>query len=230
MAAYQHIFFDLDRTLYDFDYNNRETILQIFSNLKIYEVAGISFETFHETYKQINAPLWEQYKKQEITKEHLNLTRFSETLKAFGVNHHLGKTFASEYIRLSPLQINLLPGAIELLDYLLTKYQLHIITNGFDEIQYVKINRCGLEKYFRHVIVSEAAGAQKPSPKIFHYAFEKTGASAQNSVLIGDDPHSDIYGAQLIGMDQVWLAQPGETSPYKPTWQIGHLLQLKEIL
>jgi len=229
MQKYQHLFFDLDRTLYDFDRNNKETILQIFSELKIDELAKVDFESFHETYKKINIPLWERYKKQEITKQYLNVTRFSETLKTFGVNHNLAETFASEYIRLSPLQVNLLPGAIELLDYLFPKYPLHIITNGFDEIQFVKISRCGLEKYFGHVIVSEAAGAQKPNPKIFEYAFEKTGALPQHSILIGDDPHSDVFGAQQIGMDQVWLAQPGETSPYNPTYQIGHLLELKKI-
>lgn len=230
MPKYQHIFFDLDRTLYDFDRNNRETILQIFRNLNIDVLAGIDFETFHKAYHKINIPLWERYKNQEITKEYLNVTRFSETLKGFGVNHELGATFASEYIRLSPMQINLLPGAIEVLDYLYEKYPMHIITNGFDEIQYVKIYRCGLEKYFRHIIVSEAAGAQKPNPKIFEYAFEKTGALAQNSILIGDDPDSDVFGAMQMGMDQVWLAQPGEISPYQPTYQIGHLLELKEIL
>jgi putative hydrolase of the HAD superfamily len=230
MIRYQHIFFDLDRTLYDFDRNNRETVLQLYNDFGLKELGASDFQAFFEMYKSINAPLWEQYKKREITKEYLNVARFSETFKAFDINHGIAEDFAKEYIRLSPLQINLLPGTLELLNYLYKKYPLHIITNGFEEIQYLKISRCGLEPYFGQVIVSEDAGAQKPDRRIFEYAFERTGAKANNSVLIGDDPQTDILGAQQIGMDQVWLAQPGEKSPYKPTYQIGSLLELKEIL
>lgn len=230
MRKYQHIFFDLDRTLYDFDRNNLETIRSLFQAFELEKLGAPDFETFHKTYKTINLGLWEKYKKQEITKEYLNVTRFSETLKAFGINHSMASQFAEEYIRLSPLQTHLLPGTIEVLDYLNERYPLHIITNGFDEIQFEKIRRCGLEHYFRQVIVSEDAGAQKPDVRIFHFAFEKTGALASNSILIGDDPQSDIFGAQQVGMDQVWIAREGESSPYRPTYQIKHLLELKEIL
>ncbi len=230
MQKYRHIFFDLDRTLYDFDRNNRETIYQLYQDFKLEELGVSDFDAFHKTYKSINLPLWERYKKQEITKEYLNVARFSDTLKAFGINHGLAQKFASEYIRLSPMQVHLLPGAIELLEYLFPKYPLHIITNGFDEIQFLKISRCGLEKFFQHIIVSEDAGAQKPDSRIFDFAFIKTGARPEESLLVGDDPQSDILGAQQAGMDQVWLAQSGETSPYAPTYQISNLLELKQII
>jgi len=230
MQKYRHLFFDLDRTLYDFDRNNRETIFQLYRDFGLPEMGVADFDIFHKTYKSINLPLWERYKRQEITKEYLNVARFSDTLKAFGINHGLAEKFASEYIRISPLQVHLLPGTIELLDYLFPKYPLYIITNGFDEIQFLKISRCGLEEYFQHVIVSEDAGAQKPDPRIFDYAFEKTGARPEDSLLVGDDPQSDIFGAQQAGMDQVWLAQPGETSPYEPTYQINQLKELMEFL
>lgn len=230
MRKYKHIFFDLDRTLYDFDRNNRETIFQLFQNFRLEELGVREFSEFHQTYKVINLGLWERYKKQEITKEYLNVTRFSETLMAFGINNGLEKDFASEYIRLSPLQIHLVPGTIEILEYLKPLYPLHIITNGFDEIQFVKIERCGLNPYFSHTIVSEDAGAQKPDQRIFDYAFQKTGAVPGESIYIGDDPQSDIYGAQMAGMDQVWLAQEGEESEYEPTFRIHNLLELKNIL
>ena len=230
MNKYRHIFFDLDRTLYDFDRNNQETIHQLFLNFGLDKLGMNNFSEFHQTYKTINLGLWERYKKQEITKEFLNITRFSETLKAFGMNQSLAENFASEYIRLSPLQTNLVPGTIELLQYLSPRYPLHIITNGFDEIQFVKMERCGLNRYFRQVIVSEAAGAQKPDRKIFEFAFEKTGAAAEDSIYIGDDPQSDVYGAKMAGMDQVWLARPGEWSDHEPTYRISHLLELKDIL
>ena len=230
MQKYRHIFFDLDRTLYDFDRNNRETLFQLFLNFELQEKGISNFDEFLLTYKGINLALWERYKKQEITKEYLNITRFSETLKAFGLSNGLASRFASEYIRLSPLQTHLVPGTMEILRYLKPRYPLHIITNGFDEIQFLKIERCGLNPFFHHIIVSEDAGAQKPDRKIFDFAFEKTGAHPNQSIFIGDDPQSDVYGAKMAGMDQIWLAQPGEESGHVPTFRINHLLELKDIL
>ncbi|MEE4177549.1 MAG: YjjG family noncanonical pyrimidine nucleotidase [Bacteroides sp.] len=230
MQRYRHIFFDLDRTLYDFDRNNRETIFQLYQNFRLDEQGVSSFSEFHQTYRGINLGLWERYKKQEITKEYLNVTRFAETLKAFGINHGLASQFASEYIRISPLQVNLVPGTIEILEYLHPRYPLHIITNGFDEIQFIKIERCGLNPYFTHIIVSEDAAAQKPDRRIFDFAFEKTKAIPEESIYIGDDPQSDILGAKMACMDQVWLAQPDEVSEHEPTYRISNLLELKNIL
>jgi putative hydrolase of the HAD superfamily len=230
MKRYRHIFFDLDRTLYDFDLNNRETILQLYQAFGLSRLGAPDFEAFYQTYTRINLPLWERYKKQEISKEYLNITRFAETLKTYMIDHGMAGKFASEYIRLSPLQTNLLPGALEILVYLFGKYTLHIITNGFSEIQYQKIAATGIGKFFEHVIVSEDAGAQKPDRRIFEFASIKTGARLEESVIIGDDPKTDILGAQLVGMDQIWLAQPNEISATVPTFQIGHLLELKTIL
>ncbi|HSV87044.1 MAG TPA: YjjG family noncanonical pyrimidine nucleotidase [Bacteroidales bacterium] len=230
MKLYRHIFFDLDRTLYDFDRNNRETIHSLYLKFGLMQLGAPDFEAFYQTYNLINRPLWDRYKKQEISKEYLNISRFAETLKAFNIDHGIAGKFASEYIRLSPLQKNLLPGTMEILNYLFKKYALHIITNGFSEIQFKKISGTGIGHFFQHIIVSEDAGAQKPEKRIFEFALNKTGAIADESILIGDDPQTDILGAQMAGIDQVWMAQPNETSQYRATFQIGHLLELKNIL
>ena len=230
MKKYKHLLFDLDRTLYDFDNNNRKTLEDVFGKHGLKEKGIPSFDDFFEVYKPINYNLWQQYKRKVITKEKLNLSRFSKTLEVFGVNHGLEKDISEDYVSLSPLQTRLLPGAHEVLEYLQQSYQLHIITNGFEEVQYMKIRRCGLEKYFTHIITSESAGAQKPSPKIFDYTLEKIKAIPNECLIIGDDPESDIRGALQAGIDQVWIAQPGETSPIKPTYQIGNLDELRNIL
>ena len=231
MKHYQHIFFDLDRTLYDFDKSNRETLQ------KIYQMAGENltngypgFAEFYEVYKNINKGLWDLYKKQELTKQELNFKRFSDTLRTLGLDSSMAKALSEAYIDLSPLQVHLIPGTTEILQYLYPKYQLHIITNGFAEIQYAKLHRTGLAKFFRHVIVSEEASAQKPDSRIFSYAFQITGANAGDTIVIGDDPHSDIYGGINAGVDQVWLYKPGETSEFQPTYAISDLLELKGIL
>jgi putative hydrolase of the HAD superfamily len=228
---YKHLFFDLDRTLYDFDVNNKETLRQIFANHKISNRSQIvDFEQFFEVYGKINKSLWLQYKKGHISKQLLNKTRFEKTLDSFGINDLDPEVMASEYIAISPQMTNLIPGAIEILDYLFPSYSLHLITNGFSEIQQFKIENSGLEKYFEEVITSEEAGAQKPDEQIFQLAFQKTGAEPHNSLIIGDDPDADILGGINVGMDQVWLKVPGEVSDYTPTYQINNLLELKEIL
>jgi putative hydrolase of the HAD superfamily len=227
---YKHVFFDLDRTLYDFDSNNRKTLEELFQKYSLQGQGIENFDIFLSTYKTINYGLWQQYKKQQITKEFLNHNRFAQTLESFGLHNGQAALFAADYIALSPLQTQVLPGTFEILDYLHPRYPLHIITNGFEEIQFLKMERCGLSGYFTQVITSEKAGAQKPNPLIFELAFDLTGASPANSIIIGDDPESDIAGGLAMNMDQVWLAQPGETSSIRPTYQIGSLLELKNIL
>lgn len=227
---YRHLFFDLDRTLYDFENNNRQTLQSLFCQYNL-EGQGIScFDAFYSTYLKINYGLWQQYKKREITKEILNHSRFLQTLAAFNITNGLAEVFAREYITLSPLQTRVLPGTFEILDYLLPRYSLHIITNGFEEIQYEKLRRCGLQSYFSQVITSEKAGAQKPHQLIFSHALQQAGASLQESLIIGDDPETDILGGIDFGMDQVWLRQAGESSHYQATYTIGCLLELKNIL
>jgi putative hydrolase of the HAD superfamily len=230
MVAYKHIFFDLDRTLYDFDKNNLQTLKLLFESHKLYRNGIATFDDFFKAYKEINTGLWEQYKRKEITKEFLNHKRFFETLSVFGLDNGMARQMASDYIRLSPLQTALVEGAKETLDYLMPRYKLHIITNGFEEIQFKKIRRCGLDPFFTHVITSEAAGAQKPHPDIFIYASEQTGAIATESLIIGDDPESDIAGGRQAGMDQVWLARPGEVCQPEPTYTIADLRSLISLL
>ncbi len=230
MKKYKHLLFDLDRTLYDFDNNNRKTLLDVFEKYGLKEKGVPSFDDFFEVYKPINFQLWQQYKKKEITKEKLNLSPFSKTLEVFGLNHGLEKDISIDYVSLSPLQTKLLPDTHEVLAYLQKRYKLHIITNGFEEVQYLKIKRCSLEKYFTHIITSESAGAQKPALKIFDYALEKIRAVPGECLIIGDDPESDIRGGLQAGIDQVWIAQAGETTPVKPTFQIKQLKELMDFL
>jgi len=230
-SKYKHIFFDLDRTLYDFDVNNKDTLRQMFVNHKIgSRVGGVDFEYFFDVYSKVNKSLWLQYKQDQISKQLLNYSRFARTLDYFGINDLNPELLAADYIEISPQMTNLVPGTFEILEYLHPKYELHLITNGFSEIQFFKIRNCGLEKYFNEVITSEEAGAQKPDLKIFQLAFQKTGARPDESLIIGDDHEADIAGGANAGMDQVWLRYPGETSEVKPTYQINHLLELKGIL
>ncbi|MEI6695341.1 MAG: YjjG family noncanonical pyrimidine nucleotidase [Bacteroidota bacterium] len=231
MRKYKHVFFDLDRTLWDFDTNSLETIKDLYNIYNIKTILNCDFLSFHTTYIKYNTQLWDAYRKAEIKKEFLSVQRFLLTLNDFGCNDlTLASKMAKDYIHLSPLKSLLFPYTLEVLDFLKDKYCLHIITNGFVEVQYRKIKNAGLEKYFTHAITSEEAGFQKPDKQIFEFSLEKAGAKAEESIMIGDDLKIDILGAKQIGIDQIFFNPSGIQHNEVITFEIDSLKQIFEIL
>jgi putative hydrolase of the HAD superfamily len=228
---YRHIFFDLDHTLYDFDESTRITFRELYDKYKLERNGVKPFDRFLELYKKNNVALWERYRNGEIRKKYLNVERFHVSLLHFGINDRaFAGRFAAEYLRLSPQNEALFPAVIDVLSYLFEKYSLHIITNGFDEVQRVKLKSNAIEKYFSTVTTSEEAGAKKPNAKIFHFALNKAGANVTESIMIGDDYNVDIEGARSVGMDQMLLS-PNETREEKDcTFIVQDLLAVKGIL
>lgn len=229
--TYQHIFFDLDNTLWDFNSNSIETFREIFIKYKLEERGVDSFDRFLEIYYAHNHLLWEFYRKGEIVKEVLNIRRFALTLNDFGINDNLlSSSIAADYIHLSPTKTNLFPHTISILEYLSIKYKLHIITNGFEEVQYRKLNHSGLTMFFNEIITSEDAGSKKPEASIFYYALKRSGATPEVSLMIGDDEEIDIIGARDVGIDQVLFDYKGEKTDSMATFRITSLHELFTIL
>ena len=228
---YKHLFFDLDKTLWDFKTNSFETLKEIYSKHLQPIINGNNFETFLKVYDFNNNNLWEGYRKGIITKETLRIERFLLTLNEFDLqNETLANNIADDYEKLSPLKTNLFPFAKETLEYLFTKYKLHIITNGFKEVQYPKLKHTGLIKYFTEIIISEDTGYMKPDKNIFFYSLGKAEAIATESLMIGDDYDVDILGAQAVGMDQVLFSPEKVFNGDNITYKISSLIELKEIL
>lgn len=228
---YKHLFFDLDRTLWDFETNATETFTEIHTKYTLAQKGITTLDDFMDVYERINLKLWDDYRKGQIKKEVLNVQRFALTLDNFGIDDELlSQNIAKDYIELSPTKKNLFPYTISILEYLFTRYKLHIITNGFEEVQHKKLNNSNLSKYFTHVITSEDAGYKKPDINIFKYAFDITGASPEESLMIGDDIEVDIEGAKLAGMDQVLVDYKNEASNGVATFHITSLAELYELL
>lgn len=226
MKNYQHIFFDLDRTLWDFESNSVITLQEIFDSRKL-ESYGLLFDDFVNYYKEYNHHLWDLYKLGKIKKPYLREERFRGSLKHFGIDsEELAEQVSQDYIYLSPRKTKLFPHSIEVLRELSKKYQLHIITNGFNEVQFIKMEKSGLTPYFKEVITSETVGVQKPNPKVFEYALRKANAIVNESIMIGDDQDSDINGAQSIGMDTIFVNYYEEDLISQPT---HHIQSLKEL-
>jgi len=231
MKNYKHLFFDLDKTLWDFTGNNKDTFIDLYTIFKLEEKGIPSAEIFQSTYNKHNNQLWDQYRKGLVEKSFLSVQRYIFTLADFNIHEeNLAENMSKEYIRISPLKTKLIPFSHEILEYLSKKYLLHIITNGFSEVQYIKIEKSGLKKYFDKIITSEEAGSMKPNKNIFLYSLKKAMAEVDESMMIGDDVDVDIIGAQSIGMDQVFLNLENHKPSIPITYEIKSLKELIMIL
>lgn len=232
MKKYAHIFFDLDHTLWDFEANSRAALALIFVEMNLSASGIATLDEFMAHYKPLNANCWALYKKGKIKKEELRHRRFADTLARFGIaDSALGARMGEAYLDLSPRQTALLPGALETLDYLAGRgYPMHIITNGFSEVQHLKMERSGLAPYFDLIIISEKVGVNKPDKRVFRHALDAAGATKEGSVMIGDDLHADILGARGAGIDQIYFNPHGHAHKRTLTHEIGRLDELLKIL
>lgn len=225
----KHIFFDLDHTIWDFDRNAEETLMELYTTYKLENLGLHSVTEFIATYTENNHKLWAEYHVGKITKETLRSERFSKTFIQLGIHPaHIPSQFEDDYVRLTPIRKNLFPGSEKVLTYLQKKYTLHIISNGFKESTLTKMHHSGLNPYFSNVIISEDVGVNKPDKAIFEYALNKAKATKEESIMIGDSLEADIRGAQGYGMKAIYFNPLNKEKPEDIAWQITHLEELLE--
>ncbi len=226
----EHFFFDLDRTLWNFEKNSHEALEELYESRNLSQLGIKNCSDFVTKYKEINEEFWALYRDHKITKKVLRKGRFRKAFESFGIqDEQLADEFGEFYIRLCPTKTNLVEGAIETLDYLRSKYKLHIITNGFEETQSAKLTETGLNRYFEHVITSEMVQRRKPNPIIFEFALEKAGALPQNSAMVGDDLATDIKGAETVGMTSIFFNPRKTPHNSSPSLEIQCLTRLCEL-
>jgi putative hydrolase of the HAD superfamily len=231
MKVYKHIFFDLDRTLWDFDKSSLEIFSEIYNKYELKQKGISSLDLFLDKFNINNNFLWGLYKEGIIKKEILKTRRFELTLSDFGINNLLlAVKIGDDYININILKAHFFPYTIEILTYLKSKYSLHIITNGFKEVQLPKLIQCGLNKYFKNVFSSDDAGYLKPDKRIFEYALKKSKALTEESIMIGDEIDIDIKGANSVGMDQILFNPQKKIHTWKATYEINSLIEIKDIL
>ena len=222
-----HIFFDLDRTLWDFDRNSHEALSQIFDRLELHTKIQ-NKRAFISDYKRINDQMWAEYRQGTLPKEQLRVGRFLKTLKKYGIDDYTtAQTYSESYIALCPHLTLLFPNTIETLETLKNRgKKMHIITNGFSEVQHLKLQKSGLEKYFDVVLCSDAFGVSKPDARIFHEALKLSGAKPEFSAMIGDHLDTDVLGANAVGM-QGFLFDP--KNEYKNVLGVHKIRNLEEL-
>lgn len=230
---YHNLFIDFDDTLYD-TYGN--AVISLRETFEAFQL-GRWFpkpEVFYDAYWAANIDLWKRYSQGEITRDFLIVERFRRPLsegQGLEVTEALCLEISDKFLDFCSGKPGVVEGAHELMDYLRSKgYRMHMCSNGFHEVQYKKLAACGLRDYFDTIILSEDAGANKPSPLYFDYAFRTSGADKATTLMIGDNMQTDIIGAHDAGMDTIlfnrWRVEP---SPI-PTYTVATLSEIKEIL
>ncbi len=199
MRFREHLFFDLDRTIWDYETNSKETLVDLYAE-HLEGKTDATQDEFISAFRIENTKLWDLFTANKIDKEFLRNERFYRSIRKIGIdNKGLGLVMEEHYISNTPSKKLLIPGAIETLSYLSERYTLHIITNGFEDVQRFKLQNCAIDHFFEEVITSDGANARKPNKEIFNYALKKAGVSESESVMIGDDPEVDIRGAIEAG-------------------------------
>lgn len=216
--------------MWDFEKNSREALLHLFQEHQIEQKCSVDFKTFIDAYELINHDLWHKYSLQLTTKAELRYQRFYRAFLEFGYEDlDLANNWADEYLKISPYKIHLIEGTIDVLDYLKSNYNLHIITNGFKEVQHIKLDGCKLNPYFKQVIISEEHGFNKPDRRIFELAQNLTNSKQEECVMIGDNYDTDILGALNAKWKAIHLSNEIISNESENYSRIKQLEQLKQL-
>jgi YjjG family noncanonical pyrimidine nucleotidase len=230
MKGITHVFFDLDHTLWDYESNSKKVLLDLYEVFELSNQVKTSSEEFLNIYSQVNDQFWEDFDLGKIDKEYLRIERFQTVLRTCGATDVSNWSKLNDYFLMHcPRQKAIMDGATDVLDYLLGKYQLAIITNGFDAIQEQKLRHSGLSKYFSHIYTSETIGKKKPDAAIFEHAMRELGAHAHQTIMIGDNLNTDVGGAKNANILPIHF-NPLRAVHNHCEWQISHLSELLKIL
>lgn len=223
------VFFDLDHTLWDYDTNALETLKEIYDQFEVSKVYD-DFHAFSSRFFTENGKLWEKYNRGDIDREYIRQTRFAQLLQGSKLSQSSVPVEMSDYFTIEgPRKSALIDGSREILEYLAPKYRLAVITNGFTDVQAVKMSSAGIDHYFETVITSESAEARKPSAEIFDHALALTGNKTEEVVMIGDNLDTDIRGAVAANWQSVWLTESEEEPPEKAV-KVRKLEEIESLL
>lgn len=224
----KHVFFDLDHTLWDFEKNSELAYQKVFSENKI----ALNLKTFLEVYKPINFEYWKLFREEKVTKNELKYGRLKKAfdILKYMISDNLIDTLATQYLEFLSEFNHLFPGTLELLEYLKEKYTLHIITNGFEEVQNKKMLSSNIHHYFDKIITSESVGVKKPNPKVFRHALEVSNAKKENSIMIGDSLEADIKGALNVGLQAIHCNFENAIFEESEIITVTSLLEIKQYL
>jgi len=228
---YKCILFDLDHTLWDYETNSQEALTELYNVYHLSEKGIDDVKTFLQTFHRINNALWDLHDRGELSGDDLRSQRFHKIFLEHNIDdYELSLKFSDDYLDISPKKKNLIDGCNETLEYLLPKYEMVIVTNGFEEIQSTKLSSSGIGRYFKSIVTSARAGHKKPSKRIFEFALRENNVAPHEAIMVGDNLLTDIAGAANAKIDTVFFNPNGIVHQTKVNHEIKNLRELKNIL
>ena len=226
--TYLSVFFDLDHTLWDYETNSEHTLIELYEHYSLFEKGIHNPQAFTQSFTKVNNRLWDAFNKNQISSQVIRKNRFEMIFGEFGLKDDLlADQLARAYLEICPSKGKLLPHAMEVLDYLQPRYQLFIITNGFNDVQQRKLKSSGITDYFTEIITSESVGHKKPAREIFDHAIKLSGHQNHEVVMIGDNLEADIKGASQSEIDTIYF-NPGEVQHQE--YVVHEIISLRELL
>lgn len=226
MKNLKHIFFDLDHTLWDYDRSAEETLREIHKNIQLarYDVAP---KALIKCFYEVNSSYWHKYNIGEIDREFILANRFQTIFRELKIDRAFSEEASEYFVTKCSTKPYLMPDVEVVLPYLKEKYSLHIITNGFNDVQYNKLNSGKILEYFDVIVTSESANARKPASEIFEFSLKQAGASVDQCLMIGDNPNTDIKGARDFGIKTVFYDPSSKRRTFSDYTIHSHLELLK---
>ena len=231
MKYYHHLLFDLDHTLWDFKRSSTETLCELYDTYALATLGNFSTQQFCDAFEEVNLRLWTLYNQGKYDQQRLRSERFGLVLAHLGLAADLVPDGLPEaYLQICPTKSHVMPHTIATLDYLREQYQLHILTNGFSEVQTIKLKSAGLTHYFGEVVAADTTGHRKPYRPIFDYVLRRIDATPRRCLMIGDSLMADVIGARNAGIDQVFYNPKGVEHDEEVTHEIACLSELRTFL
>jgi len=228
---YKHIFFDLDHTLWDFEKNASETLQHLFNHFNLQQLKLFTLEQFLQAFHKVNRQLWAAFDNGKVDKRYIRGERFKIISEHLKISPDLLPAELGElYLAQCPSKSHVMPFAHDILNYLKKKYELHVITNGFNDVQLVKIDSSRLADFFHEIITADSCGYQKPHKQIFDHALKVVDADDHECIMIGDNLSTDIEGARNAGIDQIFYNPYNLSHNEEVTYEVNCLSELKQLL
>ncbi len=217
-AKYTHLLFDLDHTLWDFNTNCKNTLYELYLEHE-HELKSIDKELFFTTFLKINSEIWHLFDQNKISKEEMRIRRFRDLLQNFDINNDiLANTLEDKYLFRCPKKGALLPYSLDFLNLVKDAFEICLITNGFHQVQLEKVKYSGLDVYFEHIFSSESTQSKKPEAKFFNHVLSHYQLDPEKTLIIGDNPYTDIQGAKNMGIHSLWINSQGYTKNIESTY------------
>lgn len=230
MTGIEHIFFDLDHTLWDYERNSEHALHELYGRFSLNELGLRPKSRFIEVFHKANLTVWNLFDENRMNRDELRNKRMELVYDEFGLSESPPEGFHEAYYAICSNGKILIPGTEEILSWLQVRYRLHIITNGFEDAQHEKLRNSGIANYFETVTTSERADSKKPDPAYFEFALHQASANIENSLVIGDGLRTDVAGARRFGLPVIWFNPDNALPPFEDLAFITTLPDLKTLL